>query len=75
MEKLFCMKGITISLRCLLIVASLVFGSSAWGQTEITWNSYKDWTGIGTTNISYTSGDYTISASKASNPCSNPNKK
>lgn len=32
MEKLFCKTGITISLRCLLIVASLVFGSSAWGQ-------------------------------------------
>lgn len=72
MEKLFCKTGITISLRCLLIVASLVFGSSAWGQTEITWNSDKDWTGIGTTNISYTSGDYTISASKASNPSTNP---
>ena len=36
MEKLFCKKGITISLRCLLIVASLVFGSSAWGQTTTT---------------------------------------
>ena len=36
MEKLFCKKGITISLRCLLIVASLVFGSSAWGQTTST---------------------------------------
>ena len=72
MEKLFCKKGITISLRCLLIVASLVFGSSAWGQTEITWNSDKDWTVIGTTNISYTSGDYTISASKASNPSTPP---
>lgn len=36
MEKLFCKTGITISLRCLLIVASLVFGSSAWGQTTTT---------------------------------------
>ena len=36
MEKLFCKKGITISLRCLLIVASLVFGSSAWGQETTT---------------------------------------
>ena len=36
MEKLFCKTGITISLRCLLIVASLLFGSSAWGQTETT---------------------------------------
>lgn len=36
MEKLFCKKGITISLRCLLIVASLVFGSSAWGQEPTT---------------------------------------
>lgn len=33
MEKLLRKTGITISLRCLLIVASLVFGSSAWGQT------------------------------------------
>ena len=76
MEKLFCKTGITISLRCLLIVASLVFGSSAWGQTEITWNSQSDWTGINTANISYTSGDYTISASKASgstNPTVNSN--
>lgn len=72
MEKLFCKKGITISLRCLLIVASLVFGSSAWGQTEITWNSDKDWKVIGKTNISYTSGDYTISASKASNQSTSP---
>ena len=36
MEKLLRKTGITISLRCLLIVASLVFGSSAWGQTETT---------------------------------------
>lgn len=36
MEKLFCKKGITISLRCLLIIASLVFGSSAWGQETTT---------------------------------------
>ena len=72
MEKLLRKTGINQSLRLLLIIASLVFGSSAWGQTEITWNSDKDWTGIGTTNISYTSGDYTISASKASNPSTNP---
>ena len=72
MEKLLRKTGINQSLRLLLIIASFVFGSSAWGQTEITWNSDKDWTVIGTTNISYTSGDYTISASKASNPSSNP---
>ena len=36
MEKLFCKKGITISLRCLLIIASFVFGSSAWGQKTTT---------------------------------------
>ena len=71
MEKLLRKTGITISLRCLLIVASLVFGSSAWGQTEITWSSSSDWTAIDK-GISYTSGDYTISASKASNPSSNP---
>lgn len=34
-------------------------------QTEITWSGQSDWTGIGTTDISYTSGNYTISASKA----------
>ena len=78
MEKLLRKTGITISLRCLLIVASLVFGSSAWGQTEITWSSQSDWTGINTANISYTSGDYTISASKATggtNPTVNQNNK
>lgn len=36
MEKLLRKTGITISLRCLLIVASLVFGSSAWGQKPTT---------------------------------------
>lgn len=36
MEKLLRKTGITISLRCLLIVASLVFGSSAWGQKTTT---------------------------------------
>ena len=36
MEKLLRKTGITISLRCLLILASLVFGSSAWGQTTTT---------------------------------------
>lgn len=36
MEKLLRKTGITISLRCLLIVASLVFGSSAWGQETTT---------------------------------------
>ena len=37
MEKLFCKTGITISLRCLLIVASLVFGSSAnvWAEDTV----------------------------------------
>lgn len=37
MEKLFCKKGITISLRCLLIVASLLFGSSAnvWAEDTV----------------------------------------
>ena len=73
MEKLFCKKGITISLRCLLIVASLVIGSSAWGQTEITWSGQSDWTGVvdKAQTISLTSGDYTITASKetgSSNP-------
>lgn len=34
-------------------------------KTEITWSGQSDWTGIGTTDISYTSGNYTISASKA----------
>lgn len=37
MEKLFCKTGITISLRCLLIVASFVFGSSAnlWAEDTV----------------------------------------
>lgn len=37
MEKLFCKTGITISLRCLLIVASLVFGSSVnvWAEDTV----------------------------------------
>lgn len=33
-------------------------------QTEITWSAASDWTGVGTTSISLTSGNYTISASK-----------
>lgn len=33
-------------------------------KTEITWSAASDWTGVGTTSISLTSGDYTISASK-----------
>lgn len=35
-------------------------------QTEITWSGQSDWTGVEdkATSISYTSGDYTISASK-----------
>ena len=36
MEKLLRKTGINQSLRCLLIVASFVFGSSAWGQTKTT---------------------------------------
>src|SRR5574344_2227416 len=36
MEKLLRKTGINQSLRLLLIVASFVFGSSAWGQTTTT---------------------------------------
>lgn len=36
MEKLLRKTGINQSLRCLLIVASLLFGSSAWGQKTTT---------------------------------------
>ena len=36
MEKLLRKTGINQSLRLLLIIASFVFGSSAWGQTETT---------------------------------------
>ena len=36
MEKILRKTGINQSLRCLLIVASLLFGSSAWGQTKTT---------------------------------------
>ena len=38
-------------------------------QTEITWSGQSDWTGIGTTDISYTSGNYTISASSKVTGC------
>ena len=41
-------------------------------QTEITWSGQSDWTGIGTTDISYTSGNYTISASKVQGCQTNP---
>ena len=41
-------------------------------QTEITWSGQSDWTGIGTTDISYTFGDYTISASKVQGCQTNP---
>ena len=41
-------------------------------QTEITWSGQSDWTGIGTTDISYTSGNYTISASKVTGCQTNP---
>lgn len=65
MEKLFCKKGITISLRCLLIVASFVIGSSAWGQINLTekielttFTSFSG--GSGYHNVS----DYTVKDSK-----------
>ncbi|MFW5547362.1 MAG: DUF6359 domain-containing protein [Bacteroidales bacterium] len=38
-------------------------------QTEITWSGQSDWTGIGTKDISYTSGNYTISASSKVTGC------
>lgn len=41
-------------------------------QTKITWSGQSDWTGIGTTDISYTSGNYTISASKVTGCQTNP---
>ncbi|MDD5989514.1 MAG: DUF6359 domain-containing protein [Bacteroidales bacterium] len=41
-------------------------------QTEITWSGQSDWTGIGTTDISYTFGNYTISASKVQGCQTNP---
>lgn len=41
-------------------------------QTEITWSAASDWTGIGTKDISYTSGNYTISASKVTGCQTNP---
>lgn len=41
-------------------------------QTEITWSGQSDWTGIGTKDISYTSGNYTISASKVTGCQTNP---
>ena len=49
MEKLFCKTGINQSLRLLLIIASLVFGSSAWGQetTTIFSETFDQCTGTG----------------------------
>ena len=43
-------------------------------QTEITWSAASDWTGVEdkATSISYTSGDYTISASKETGSSSSP---
>ena len=43
-------------------------------QTEITWSAASDWTGVEdkATSISYTSGDYTISASKETGSSSIP---
>ena len=41
-------------------------------QTEITWSAASDWTGVGTTSISLTSGNYTISASKETGSSSSP---
>lgn len=38
-------------------------------QTEITWSAASDWTGIGTKDISYTSGNYTISATSNVTGC------
>jgi hypothetical protein len=34
--------------------------------TVITWTSHTDWTAVGSTGITYTFGDYTVSADKAS---------
>ena len=64
MEKLFCKKGITISLRCLLIVASFVFGSSAWGQINLTetieLTTFSSFSGNGYKTVN----DYTVKDSK-----------
>lgn len=64
MEKLFCKTGITISLRCLLIVASLLFGSSAWGQINLTetieLTTFSSFSGDGYKTLS----DYTVKDSK-----------
>lgn len=64
MEKLFCKTGITISLRCLLIVASFVFGSSAWGQINLTetieLTTFSSFSGNGYNTVN----DYTVKDSK-----------
>ena len=64
MEKLFCKTGITISLRCLLIVASLVFGSNAWGQINLTetieLTTFSSFSGKGYQTVS----NYTVKDSK-----------
>ncbi|MDY3732651.1 MAG: hypothetical protein SO001_06190, partial [Alloprevotella sp.] len=64
MEKLLRKTGINQSLRLLLIIASFVFGSSAWGQINLTetieFTTFSSFTGSGYQTVS----DYTIYDSK-----------
>lgn len=72
MEKLFCKTGITISLRCLLIVASLVFGSSAnvWAEdltTTFDWAGYSATATAGKTDYVVTQSPVTLTFSLGEN--------
>ena len=64
MEKLLRKTGINQSLRLLLIVASFVFGSSAWGQINLTetieLTTFSSFSGTGYKTVS----DYTVKDSK-----------
>lgn len=69
MEKLLRKTGINQSLRLLLIIASFVFGSSAWGQINLTetieLTTFSSFSGDGYKTVS----DYTVTDSKG-NPYS-----
>lgn len=64
MEKLLRKTGINQSLRLLLIIASFIFGSSAWGQINLTetieLTTFSSFSGTGYKTVS----DYTVKDSK-----------
>lgn len=72
MEKLLRKTGITLSLRCLLIVASLVFGSSSnvWAEdltTTFDWAGYSETATVGKTDYVVTQSPVTLTFSLGEN--------